>query len=67
MVFFPSPEKPKGQMEWAHYAIVFAVILVSWIPLMDYWKGDLTPTALSSFAVFVVVDQLAHKYMLGER
>jgi len=53
-------------MELLHYIIVFAVIAVTWLPLMNYFN-NLTYTLLASLLIFFVTDQLAHRFMLGEK
>ncbi len=52
--------------ELTHYVVVFAVILASWIPLMNYFQNDVGKTALSALVVFIIADQLAHKIILKE-
>jgi hypothetical protein len=58
---------PTQQKEVVHYIAVFAVLAAAWTPLMQFFGGDIKPTLVAGFAVFVVADQLAHKYILKER
>jgi hypothetical protein len=58
---------PTLQKELLHYAIVFAVLAAAWTPLMQFFGGDIKPTLVAGFVVFVLADQLAHKYILKER
>jgi len=48
-----------------HYAILFAFLLLSWVPAMNYFNGDVLPTALLIFTIFVVIDKTMH-YLMGE-
>ena len=54
-------------MELLHYIVVFAVIAVSWVPMMGLMGGNTWYTLASVFGVFVIVDQLAHIYLLKEQ
>lgn len=53
--------------ELVHYLVVYGVLLVSWVSLMDYFKGNVTSTAIAGLVVFIITDMLAHKYILHER
>lgn len=53
-------------MEMFHYVLLAFVLLASWIPLMNYWQGDLVRTAGAWFLVLFFADQLLHKYLLDE-
>jgi hypothetical protein len=44
-----------------HYIVVYGVILLAWVPVMDYWGGEVGPTAATVFVLFVVADKMAHK------
>jgi hypothetical protein len=44
-----------------HYVIVYGVLLAAWIPLMDFFGGNVAYTAVAGFAVFIVADKMAHK------
>lgn len=50
-----------------HYVLVYIALLLAWTPIMNYWQGDVARTAATAFVVFVVADQIAEKYLLGEK
>lgn len=50
-----------------HYAAVFAVLLIAWVPVMDFFKQELFQTSITVFIIFIISDKLAHKYILGEK
>ena len=52
--------------ELLHYAVVYGVLLYSWLPVMNYFKGDVYYTASVVFLIFFMTDQLAHKHILDE-
>ena len=60
-------KKPSMAMELLHYIVVYAVLAGSWTSIMNYFKGDVVPTAITGFIVFVVADILAHRFILGEK
>jgi len=53
--------------ELLHYAVVFAVILLAWVPVMDYFNDDIYLTSGAVFLIFILADQLAHKILLKEK
>jgi hypothetical protein len=58
--------KTNKGLELLHYVVVYGVLLLSWVPVMDYFKQELIPTALTVGVIFILADQLAHKIILGE-
>lgn len=53
--------------EILHYAVVYAILAITWVPLMNFFQSNLVYTSLSSFLLFVFVDQLAHLIILKEK
>ncbi len=53
--------------ELAHYIIGGAILLYAWQPLMSFFKNDLTQTGIAWLLVYIVVDQLLHVYVKGEK
>jgi hypothetical protein len=49
-----------------HYAAVYGVLLYSWIPVMNYFKGDIYMTAFVGAWIFIITDKVAHKIFFGE-
>jgi hypothetical protein len=46
--------------EILHYIVVYGVLLLVWLPLMNYFAQDITKTALGGFVVFILTDKTAH-------
>ena len=57
----------KWGKELLHYIVVFGILAGSWTHIMEYFGGEIIPTVITGFVVFVVSDQLAHKLLLGEK
>ena len=64
---FPNPQKPDGLRRLIHYIIVGSFLLHSWIPLMNFFGGNVELTALAWLGLFVILDSLAHQFILGEK
>jgi hypothetical protein len=47
----------------AHYVLVYGALLISWVPLMNHFNGDVAYTAAAGLVVFVVADKIAHKLL----
>ena len=50
----------KRVRELTHYIVVYAVLLAVWVPLMDYFVGDVTKTAAGGFLIFILTDKVLH-------
>jgi hypothetical protein len=50
-----------------HYGVVYGSLLLTWVPLMTYFKNDVTYTAVGGLIVFVVADKIAHRVILNEK
>jgi predicted permease len=57
----------KAMLEFVHYVVVFVALLLAWVPVMEFFKDDVTQTAIATFVIFIVTDKLAHKYILKEK
>lgn len=53
--------------ELLHYVVVYGALLASWVPLMDYFGGNVNYTAGAGLAVFIAADLVAHRFILNER
>lgn len=60
-------KKQNYLMELLHYVVVYGVLVASWLPIMNYFKDDINLTVATGLVVFIVADQLAHKYILNEK
>ena len=47
--------------DFLHYALVYGVLLVSWVPVMDALGGNLPLVAAVVFVLFVAADKFAHR------
>ena len=56
----------KMTLELMHYVVLSAVLLGGWVWLMGVFAGNLTYIIGSWVVLFVIADQLLHKWILDE-
>lgn len=49
--------------DWVHYIVVFGVLLLAWVPVMNFFGGSVLPTAITTFLLFVGVDKIMHEVL----
>jgi hypothetical protein len=57
----------KDKLEFLHYVVVFAGLLLSWYLTMTYLTAELATVAFINFFAFIVIDQTAHAVILKEK
>ena len=53
----------KNMKEAVYFLVVYGVILASWVPMMDYFKASVVPTAAVGLVIFVGTSKLMQKIM----
>lgn len=46
--------------ELTHYVVGGAILLAIWVPLMNFFHGNITSTGLAWILSYIVVDQILH-------
>lgn len=53
--------------ELVHYILGGLALLLAWIPIMNFFNGDITKTSIAWLLWYIIIDQLLHVFIKGEK